>query len=120
MELNAQLDVNKRFKELQIAYSNKQSQEAVVEAYQLLVAIAERYIKSYCKRKGCFIPNASEKAHDVATKIIDRKFYRKVGKAIDSVTAYAYFDCIQEIVRDAVSDRMLSIEECYGGVEVPV
>ncbi|MGP1530007.1 MAG: hypothetical protein ACTTI3_06670 [Treponema sp.] len=104
-------DVNNRFKELQIAYSNRQSQAIVAEAYQLLVAIAERYIKSYCKRKGCFIPDISEKAHDVATRIIDRKFYRRVGKTVESVTAYAYFDCIQEIVRDAVNDKMLSIEE---------
>lgn len=76
------------------------------EIYDLLCDLAQRYIINYGKNKKVFIKDAEEKAHDVASAIIERKFIRKVGKPIDKLTSYIYKDCLHEIVKDAGYERI--------------
>lgn len=76
------------------------------EIYDLVCNLAQRYIINYGKNKKVFIKDVEEKAHDVASAIIERKFIRKVGKPIDKLTSYIYKDCLHEIVKDAGYERM--------------
>lgn len=76
------------------------------EIYDLVCNLAQRYIINYGKNKKVFIKDVEEKAHDVASAIIERKFIRKVGKPIDNLTSYIYKDCLHEIVKDAGYERM--------------
>lgn len=76
------------------------------EIYDLVCNLAQRYIINYGKNKKVFIKDVEEKAHDVASAIIERKFIRKVGKPIDKLTSYIYKDCFHEIVKDAGYERM--------------
>lgn len=76
------------------------------EIYDLVCNLAQRYIINYGKNKKVFIKDVEEKAHDVASAIIERKFIRKVGKPIDKLTSYIYKDCLHEIVKDTGYERM--------------
>ncbi|UTC92512.1 hypothetical protein [Treponema denticola] len=78
------------------------------EIYNIVYNLAQRYIINYGKNKGVYIQNVEEKAHDVASIIIERKFIRKVGKPIDKLTSYIYKDCCHEIVKDAKYERMMN------------
>lgn len=78
------------------------------EIYNLVYDLAQRYIINYGKNKKVYIQDVEEKAHDVASTIIERKFIRKVGKPIDKLTSYIYKDCLHEIVKEANYERLMN------------
>lgn len=92
---------NLEFDELQRHFFQTKNERCLTDIYRLLAELSAKYIKAYARKKNIFIDDVAEKAHDVATTIIDRKFYRRAGGEIKKITTYIYFDCLHELVKDA-------------------
>ena len=67
------------------------------------------YIINYGKNKNVYISCVDEKAHDVATTIIERKFILHKGAPIKKLTSYIYYDCLHEIVKEVQQDKRLDV-----------
>lgn len=100
---------NKEFEQAQDSFFLNGDSTTLAHIYRIVYDLAKRYIINYGKNKNVYISCVDEKAHDVATTIIERKFILHKGAPIKKLTSYIYYDCLHEIVKEVQQDKRLDV-----------
>ena len=103
---------NKEFEEAQSSFLERADKGALERAYKIAYDLAKRYIINYGKNAGVFIAAVEEKAHDVATTIVERKLILRKGAPIKRLTSYIYYDCKHVVIKSKRTDEELYIWQC--------
>ena len=78
---------NKEFEEAQNSFLERADKGALERAYKIAYDLAKRYIINYGKNAGVFVAAVEEKAHDVATTIVERKLILRKGARLNGSRA---------------------------------